>query len=393
MFGWEFPPYNLGGLGTACEGLVQGLTNLGISVTMILPQQQESTIPHCRIISPNLKKISVNSSLHAYQTAEGYHQKYQKSNFSRYGRNLLAEVFRYAQAVKDIIKDEEFDVVHAHDWLTYRAGIAAKELSGKPLIVHVHATEFDRTGGNGINTEVYAIEKEGMEKADLVVAVSNFTKNKIVEHYGIDPAKISVVHNAVAFNDYNFRGLKQYQKQESLVLFLGRITLQKGPDYFISAAKRVLEQRPDTLFVIAGSGDMEGRLIQQVAAWNIADKVLFTGFLRGADVDRMYQMADLYVMPSVSEPFGITPLEALRNDVPVLISKQSGVSEVINHCLKVDFWDIDETASKIIAVLDYSELRCELASNGKQEVQKFSWDVPAQKCAALYGTLLRGVAG
>lgn len=393
MFGWEFPPLNQGGLGTACEGLVQGLTQNGVYVIMVLPQSQKSMIPNCRIVSPHLKKIGVGFLLQAYQTSESYHQEYQKNKSSMYGRNLVAEVFRYASAVKDIIKNERFDVIHAHDWLTYKAGLVAKEISGKPLVVHVHATEFDRTGGNGINQQVYDIEKEGMEKADQVIAVSNFTKKKIVEHYGINPAKVSVIHNAVAFNNHNFRELIQHQKQEPIVLFLGRVTLQKGPDYFIATAKRVLEHNSHVTFVIAGTGDMTERLIQQVAAWNIADKVLFAGFLRGADIDRMYQMSDLYVMPSVSEPFGITPLEAMRNDVPVLISKQSGVSEVINHCLKVNFWDIDETANKIMAVLDYQELRHELASNGKQEVQKFNWDTPAQKCIAIYHTVISGVAG
>ncbi|MFH1682845.1 MAG: glycosyltransferase family 4 protein, partial [Candidatus Woesearchaeota archaeon] len=342
MFGWEFPPNNQGGLGTACEGLVKGLTAQGKEVILVLPEKQESSIPGLKIVSPHLKRISVNSLLQAYHTEESYSSSYKRNKGSLYGNNLFSEVERYAQAIEEVVREEEFDLIHAHDWLTYKAGLKAKQLSGKPLIVHVHATEFDRTGGNGINQFVYIIEKEGMEKADLVITVSNFTKNKVIEHYGIPAEKIRVVHNAVAFNDNQFRGEFNTFKREPLVLFLGRITLQKGPDYFLDTAKRILELRKNINFVMAGRGDMEEQMIEQAAALGLSDKFLFAGFLRGAEIDRMYQMADVYVMPSVSEPFGITPLEAMRNDVPVIISKQSGVSEVITHCLKVDFWDVDE---------------------------------------------------
>jgi glycosyltransferase involved in cell wall biosynthesis len=370
MFGWEFPPNNQGGLGTACEGLVKGLTHQDIDVTLVLPQAQESHISRLKIVSPNFKKIKVNSLLQAYQTESSYDQRYEKSNRSLYGRNLFSEVIRYAQAAEQIAREEEFDVIHAHDWLTYKAGVAAKKVSGKPLVVHMHATEFDRTGGNGTNQFVYDIEKEGMEQADLVLPVSNFTKDKVIKHYGIDPAKIYVVHNAVEFNHHRFHH-ELLDKKGQMVLFLGRVTLQKGPDYFIETAKKVLQHKKDVTFVIAGTGDMKERLIRQVAAWGLGDKILFAGFLRGKEIDRMYQMADVYVMPSVSEPFGITPLEAMRNDVPVIISKQSGVSEVISHCLKVDFWDIDETVNKILGVLEYRELSNCLKQNGTEEVYRF----------------------
>jgi len=394
MFGWEFPPLNQGGLGTACEGLVKSLITKGIEITLVLPQAQEIVLSALKVISPNLKKIKIASLLQAYQNSESYDRAYKHHGNSKlYGENIFAEVSRYALAARELIAGEEFDLIHAHDWLTFQAGIIAKEVSGKPLVVHVHATEFDRSGGNGVNPLVYDIEREGMEKADGIITVSNFTKNKVVEHYGVNPAKISVVHNGVSLSNYNLGGMIKHKKQEPLVLFLGRVTLQKGPDYFIATAKRVLEYNSEVTFVLAGSGDMTGRLIQQVAAWGIGDKVLFTGFLRGTDVDKMYQMADLYVMPSVSEPFGITPLEAMRNGVPVLISKQSGVSEVINHCFKTDFWDIDETASDIISLLEHHELQQELSRNGQREALKLSWDIPAEKCIAIYNNLSVGVVG
>jgi glycosyltransferase involved in cell wall biosynthesis len=255
----------------------------------------------------------------------------------------------------------------------------------------VHATEFDRTGGNGVNQVVYNLERQGMHLADSIIAVSNFTKNKIVEHYGINPDKVQVVYNAIEFNGNHFShehfGIKKGNK---VVLFMGRITLQKGPDYFLYAAKRVLEVDPNVRFIIAGSGDMATRMIEKAAELGIADKVLFAGFLRGPDIDKAYQMADLFVMPSVSEPFGLTPLEAMRNKTPVLISKQSGVSEVINNCLKVDFWDIDKMANQIIGTLKYQEAHDSLRENGFCEVQKFNWDEPARKCIDIYRKVLGG---
>src|SRR3989344_696646 len=388
MFGWEFPPFNQGGLGTACEGLVKGLTDKGVEVILVLPVLLESTITNCKIVSPNYRIIRISSSLRAYHTPESYYKEYNNSRFNKlYGENLISEVLRYAESLTEIVLEEEFDIIHAHDWLTYKAGLNAKRLSGKPLVVHMHATEFDRTGGYSINQTVYEIEKEGMMQADNVIAVSNFTKNKIVDNYNIDPNKINVIHNGVKFTDTT--EIKIFHKPRSTVLFLGRLTMQKGPDHFIHAAKKVLEYCPDATFIIAGNGDMEGRLVEQVAAWNLADKILFTGWLRGKDIDRADLMADLYVMPSVSEPFGITPLEAMRNNVPVIISKQSGVSEIIKHCIKVDFWDINDTASKIISILEHQELKKELSFNGKSEVLNLGWDIPAEKCFEVYKSLVK----
>ena len=389
MFGWEFPPHNQGGLGTACEGFVKGLTNQDAKVTMVLPRHQETNIEWCKIVSPNFKLVPVNSSLQAYHTSESYCNYFGKSANSLYGENLLTEVHRYATAVEFLVKEfnEEFDVIHAHDWLTYLAGVKAKEILGIPLVVHIHSTEFDRTGGSSVNSEVFDIETYGMKAADKVIAVSNFTKNKVIDYYGINPEKIEVVHNAVEFNNHNFHSEKD-KNNNPLVLFLGRITLQKGPDYFLKAAKKVLQYNENVTFVYAGNGDMMERMINDVAQAGLGDKILFTGFLRGREVDRMYQKADLYVMPSVSEPFGITPLEAMRNNIPTIISKQSGVSEVVSHCMKVDFWDIDEMANKIIAVIEHKPLASCLSQNANKEVHKFNWNKPAKKCLNIYNDLL-----
>jgi glycosyltransferase involved in cell wall biosynthesis len=297
-----------------------------------------------------------------------------------YGKNLFQEVERYAKKAELIAQSEDYDVIHAHDWMTYKAGMRAKMISKKPLVVHVHATEFDRTGGLGVNQAVYDIEREGMHAADAIVAVSKFTKDKIVEHYGVTPDKIHVVHNAVEQRDIN----ELKKKGDKIVLFLGRITLQKGPDYFLYAAKRALEADPHIKFVIAGKGDMSPFIIEKAAELGISDKILFAGFLRGPDIDRAYRMADLYVMPSVSEPFGITPLESMSNGTPVLISKQSGVSEVISNCLKVDFWDVDDIANKMVSVLRYDILQESLTENGHFEVKKFNWDDSARKCISVY---------
>lgn len=408
MFGWEFPPYHSGGLGTACYGLTKGLSNHNVNVTFVLPKAKE--VPdktHVRIIAAeafgnlfggnifgNMRGINikrVDSLLVPYINSASYGKRYEKyacqfSNFQSskdniYGRNLYEEVHRYAQNAVLIAQKEDFDIIHCHDWMTYLAGIEAKKVSDRPFVIHVHATEFDRTGDNP-TPYIYDIERKGMHAADHIMAVSQFTKNKIIEHYGIPPDKITVIHNAVEFNDNKF--CEKINDNEKVVLFLGRITIQKGPDYFLYAAKRVLEYRKDVKFIVAGSGDMEGYIIEKAAEMGIADKVLFAGFLRGKDVDRVYAMADLYVMPSISEPFGITPLEAMRNNTPVLISRQSGVSEVLNHALKVDFWDIDLMANKILGVLNYPEVHQCLQENGSNELKKFSWDEPAEKCAGVY---------
>jgi glycosyltransferase involved in cell wall biosynthesis len=301
----------------------------------------------------------------------------------------MEEISRYAMVGGEIADQhkDEFDVIHAHDWLTYMAGIAAKRISGKPLVIHVHATEFDRTGEN-VNTQVFAIEQMGMREADKVITVSNLTRNIVINKYGINPDKVFTVHNAVDFAD---RKQMQVERSvdEKVVTFLGRITFQKGPEYFIEAANKVLKRCSNVRFVMAGSGDLLNRSIRQVAKLGISDKFHFTGFLRGADVQKMFAYSDVYVMPSVSEPFGISPLEAMITGVPTIISKQSGVAEVLKYSIKVDFWDVDALADAMYGLLQYPALAQMAADKGYDEVNALKWDHAAAKMKHIYELALK----
>ena len=331
---------------------------------------------------------SVNApSQPAAQGAEA-EAKPEAQNIS-YANDLFGEVQRYAALAAEVASTELFDVVHAHDWMTFPAGLAVAGARGVPLVVHVHSTEFDRSGNN-IDTRIFDIERRGMQGAIRVIAVSHLTKSMICERYGIDEHKIDVVYNAVGNGGNGSYDAEKYNihRDEKIVLFLGRITMQKGPDYFLAAAKKVLEVMDNVKFVMAGSGDLMRQTIEMASAMGIGDKVLFTGFLNQADVERVFKLADLYVMPSVSEPFGIAPLEAMSNDVPVIISKQSGVSEVLQHVLKVDFWDIDEMANKIVAVLKHPPLSNMLREHGAFEVKKLSWGDAAKRCVEVYGSAI-----
>jgi glycosyltransferase involved in cell wall biosynthesis len=305
-----------------------------------------------------------------------------------YAGDMNSEVQRYARLVTQIASQEEFDVIHAHDWMTYPAGLAIAGITGKPLVIHVHSTEFDRSGEN-VNQQIYDIEHQGMHGADRVITVSYLTKKIATTRYNVPDDKIRVVYNAVELDGTQHApNHTQIRNDEKIVLFLGRITMQKGPEYFLAAAKKVLEVMDNVRFVMAGSGDMIRRVIELAAEMGIGHKVLFTGFLRGNDVERIYRMADLYVMPSVSEPFGIAPLEALSHDVPVIVSKQSGVSEILQHVLKVDFWDINEMANKIIAVLKHPPLYSTLKEHGSFEVRKLSWIDAAKSCVGVYNEVV-----
>lgn len=300
-----------------------------------------------------------------------------------YGFDLVGDAERYARLVVSLARNDEFDVIHAHDWLTFPAGVMLSRVSGKPLLVHVHSTEFDRAGNN-VNQRIYDIERLGMHAADRVLAVSQLTKNICERRYGVPSEKIDVVYNGIDRESQQPATGSEIRSGDKIVLFLGRITMQKGPEYFIAAAKRVLEKVKDVKFVIAGSGDMALRMVELAANMGIGHKVLFTGFLRGKDVERVYSMADCYVMPSVSEPFGLAALEAISHDVPVIVSKTSGVSEVLSHVLKVDFWDIDEMANKIIAVLRHPPLGATLREHGSFELQRLTWSGAAERCVSAY---------
>jgi glycosyltransferase involved in cell wall biosynthesis len=305
---------------------------------------------------------------------------------AHYNGDLMGQVYRYARLALELAERETFDVIHAHDWMTYPAGLAVAAATHKPLVVHVHSTEFDRSGDN-VNQQVYDIERAGMHGADKVVCVSHLTRTIVASRYGVPADRLDVVYNAVDLPNGDEWPMKPIRQDEKIVLFLGRVTMQKGPEYFLRAAKKVVEKFTDVRFVMAGSGDMITRCIQDVADLKIGRYVTFTGFLRGDDVGKIFQMADLYVMPSVSEPFGIAPLEALSHNVPVIISKQSGVSEILTHALKVDFWDVDEMANKILAVLRHPPLQRTLRQHGHIELRKFSWRDSAQKLSSIYSSL------
>lgn len=422
MFGWEFPPHITGGLGTACYGLTKGLSHFGTEIIFVVPKsygdEDKSFINlqdagNVEITEKknqqtefwdNFRYMEVGSSLIPYMDPEAFakifegkifsHTEFQESVFSTtfkfsgsYGSNLYEEVARYALIAAYIAGTNQFDVIHAHDWLTYAAGIAAKKVSGKPLVVHMHATEFDRSGEN-INQRVYEIEREGMMAADKVIAVSNLTRKTIIERYGISPNKVVTVHNSVepvSLPD-EFKLNKGFD--EKIVTFLGRVTFQKGPDYFIEAAKKVIDRDPNVRFVMAGSGDMLNKMIRRVAKLGIATKFHFAGFLKGQEVYEMFSMSDVYVMPSVSEPFGISPLEAMMSDVPVIISKQSGVAEVLRHALKVDFWDVDDLADAMYGMLHYKGLSKMFIKYGKQEVENLRWENSAYKVNEVYKSLI-----
>ncbi len=502
MFGWEFPPYMSGGLGTACYGMTRALAEKGMDIHFVLPRmegqdkiylpqglalheasgtriawhqeaQKQSTQEHVHTIrhsqdSPiqapahattpcttntactgksiveevwqkHVRLHPVNSLLHAYATPQSYEElhnicvasntsylydpcnapmtfmqqasgmispqsqeellhvvtKTQKnvthmeqgdtvlSLHGGYGQGLMDEVFRYSQSVLGL-DTENFDIIHAHDWMTFPAGIVAKHVTGKPLLVHIHALESDRSGIN-INHEVAAIERAGLEAADTIITVSHYTKSRISQIYGIDPQKIAVVHNAVSREESRKNlNLPTHPSDEKYVLFMGRITFQKGPEYFVEAARLVLSRMPNVRFIMAGSGDMLPRIVRMVAQMRMGSRFHFTGFLRGEDVDKMYAISDLYVMPSVSEPFGIAPLEAMSYDTPVLISRQSGVAEVVQNALKVDFWDVRAMADKICAVLTHPRLAEEMTKQCREELQHIRWENAATKLIQIY---------
>lgn len=394
MFGWEFPPFNSGGLGTACYGMTKALSEKGVEINFVLPKNLGITEDFLNVISTNLPKVKIkeiDSLLVAYGTSYSYKRRFlsagkENKNNNYYG-DLIEEVYRYSLMAKNIASQINHDIIHTHDWMTFPSGIEARKISGKPLIAHIHSTEFDRCGGHYINPVVFKIEKNGIQEADRIIAVSDFTKDKVLENYKVDKGKIDVVYNAInksefenISDDKNFFNLNG----KKIVLFLGRITLHKGPDYFLRAAKKVLDKNKDVIFIISGSGDMEYQIIEQASFLGIADSVLFTGFLRGEQLKKIYKMANLYIMPSVSEPFGITPLESLASGTPVIISKQSGISEILNNCLKVDFWDIDEMANKILSVLENKELEECLADNGFAEIDKFNWGDIAERIIGIY---------
>ena len=434
MFGWEFPPHIAGGLGTACYGMTRGLARNDVEVIFVMPKASgdederfvkvvnasdvearysNSTIEGADDIMRKISFIHIDSNMVPYISPEEwdtYREEYERTGkkfweregdswtqrytFSgKYGANLMEEVARYAVVAAEVARQLEgqFDVIHAHDWLTYFAGIAAKRVSGKPLVVHMHATSFDRSSSDNIDTRVYEIERAGMAAADRVIAVSNLTRNIEIEKYNIPAEKVVTVHNAVRFaekeNELPERGV-----EDKIITFLGRITFQKGPDYFVEAAAKVLKRVPNVRFVMAGSGDMMNHVIRRVARLGIADRFHFTGFLKGDDVHKMFQLSDVYIMPSVSEPFGISPLEAMRANVPSIISKQSGVAEVLDYAVKVDYWDVDAMADAIYGFVKYPALAKMFSEKGLEEVTGLKWNNAAAKIKTVYEDAINELA-
>lgn len=382
MFGWEFPPHTVGGLGKVTYHLSNALADLGVKISLILPIRGKSN--NLKIIPTNLISIKgIKTFLTPYLNERSY--QYQLEKEAKIYVNLRDEINRFTKRGVEIAKQENFDIIHCHDWMTFPAGIETKKFSGKKLILHVHTTELDRSCG-GCNPFVYNIELNAFEKADKIIAVSNYTKNKIVEGYGISKDKIEVVHNAIEFNGEK---KNKKSKRKKIILFFGRLSLHKGPDYFIRAAKKVLDYKKDVLFVMAGSGELLPEMIDLSCNLGIGDKILFTGRLKEDEVEKIYEIADLYVLPSVSEPFGITVLEAASNGIPVIISKNCGVKEILNNCLEVDFWDVDEIANKMISVLEYEPVRMEITENAYRDLEKISWKKQASHVLNIYNSLLR----
>ncbi len=409
MFGWEFPPHILGGLGTASYGLTRGMWQNGdMDITFVIPRPYgDEEKGFARIIGASQVPVAwrdvnrdyVESRIGKLMSPDLYFNlrdriyadfNYMVTNdlgcieFSgKYSDNLLDEINNYSIVAGVIARTIDCDVIHSHDWLTYPAGIHAKQVTGKPLVIHVHATDFDRSRGN-VNPTVFNIERDGMLHADHIITVSNMTRQTVIEKYGIDPSKVTTVHNAVEPLSPELLNVEVEKPKEKVVTFLGRITMQKGPEYFVEAAAKVLKNNHDVRFVMAGSGDMMDKMITLAAERGIADRFHFPGFQKGKQVYEMFKASDVYVMPSVSEPFGISPLEAMQMGVPSVISKQSGCAEILDNVIKTDYWDIDAMADAINAIITYPALYRQLHDDGLTEVNQITWDKAGAKVIDIY---------
>ena len=413
MFGWEFPPHILGGLGTASYGLTKGMHNCGnMDITFVIPKPWgDEERDFANIIGACNTPVAwrdvnwdyVENRLGKFMNPQLYYDLrdriYADFNYMRlndlgciefsgkYPDNLIEEINNYSIVAGVIARTIDCDVIHSHDWLTYPAGIHAKNVTGKPLVIHVHATDFDRSRGN-VNPTVFGIEKDGMHHADHIITVSNLTRQTVIEKYGIDPAKVTTVHNAVIPLRDDLLSIPKPENKEKVVTFLGRITMQKGPEYFVEAAVKVLQKDHNVRFVMAGSGDMMDQMIALAAKRGIADRFHFTGFLRGRQVYEMLKASDVYIMPSVSEPFGISPLEAMQMGVPSIISKQSGCAEILNNVIKTDYWDIDAMADAIHSIISYPSMYESLKTEGIEEMKGITWEKAGQKVIDIYNQVI-----
>jgi len=409
MFGWEFPPHILGGLGTASYGLTKGMFNNGdMEITFVIPRPwgdeekgfaniigADCTPAAWRDVSREYVESRIGKVMDPQLYFDLRDHIYADFNYMRlndlgcigfsgkYPDNLIEEINNYSIVAGVIARTVPCDVIHSHDWLTYPAGIHAKNVTGKPLVIHVHATDFDRSRGN-VNPTVFAIEKDGMENADHIIKVSDLTRRTVIEKYGISPDKVTTVHNAVIPLSDELLNLPRREKKDKVITFLGRITMQKGPEYFVEAAAKVLHKNRHVRFVMAGGGDMEHAMIRLAARRGIADRFHFTGFLKGKEVYQMFRDSDVYVMPSVSEPFGISPLEAMEMGVPSIISKQSGCAEILDNVIKTDYWDIDAMADAMHALTSYPALHRELRDRGIEEIHGITWEKAGKKVIDIY---------
>jgi glycosyltransferase involved in cell wall biosynthesis len=392
MLGWEFPPYFAGGVGVVCEALTRSLVGRGHEITYLMPWTPPASGGRgLELVGPDaahgLDVVGIPARLHSYASDARPAIRIPgeippPASLPLYGPDLLGEVERFAERAVMVAKARSSpDLIHAHDWTTFPAGVALRRALGRPLVAHVHITEFDKSGGHHADPRIFEIERAGMQAADRVVAVSRRVAAMCVERYGVDPARIRVVYNGVASDT---RPPPPPHLPGPVVLFLGRVTLQKGPDWFVEAARRVLEVEPEATFVLAGTGDMLPRVIERAAELGIAGRMLFPGFVDRERASQLFALADVFVMPSVSEPFGIVPLEAMDRGVPVIVSRQSGSSELLRNALKVDFWDVDDVASKIVSVLRYRALSAELERAGREEAGQLSWDWVAERTETVY---------
>lgn len=415
MFGWEFPPHILGGLGTASYGLTKGMAEQkDMEITFCIPKPWgDEDQSFLNIIGMNSTPVvwkdvsweQVQDKVGSYMSPQLYYDlrdkiyadfRYINTNelgcieFSgRYPENLHEEINNYSIVAGVVARQQTYDIIHSHDWLTYPAGIHAKNISGKPLVIHVHATDFDRSRGN-VNPTVYAIEKNGMDYADHIMCVSELTRQTVIHKYHQDPSKVSTVHNAVSPLSEEIESIvPRKNDKEKVVTFLGRITMQKGPEYFVEAAAMVLHRTRNVRFVMAGSGDMMNEMIRLVARRGIADRFHFPGFMKGNQVYEMLKASDVYIMPSVSEPFGISPLEAMQCSVPTIISKQSGCAEILDKCIKTDYWDIHAMADAIYSICTYPAMYEYLKVEGKKEVDNIKWEDVGLKVRGIYEKVIQ----
>ena len=414
MFGWEFPPHILGGLGTASYGLTKGIFENGdMDITFVIPKpmgDEEKTF--AKIIGASNTPVAWRDVSWDYvQQRQGHVMDpqtyfdlrdhiYADFNYlnvndlgciefsGKYPQNLMEEINNYSIVAGVIARTAQFDVIHSHDWLTYPAGLHAKQVSGKPLVIHVHATDYDRSRGN-VNPTVFGIEKDGMNQADHIITVSEHTRRTVIEKYGISPDKVSTVHNAVEPLPEDYLKIEKTPRKEKIVTFLGRITMQKGPEYFVEAAAMVLKKVHNVRFVMAGGGDMMEKMIRLAARRGISDRFHFIGFLRGKEVYEMYKNSDVFIMPSVSEPFGIAPLEAMQMGVPSIISKQSGCAEILSNVIKVDYWDVNEMANAIYSIITYPAMFRQLQERGLEEVGQIVWKKAGTKVINIYKKLTK----